>query len=65
MNAASCPMCNGERWYDGSMAVYVKIWLTFFRRVPVRCRVCLTCGFVAHYVDDAGLAAVMRQMGKG
>jgi hypothetical protein len=64
MKAASCPMCRGDRWYDGRMAVYVKIWLKFFHRVPVQCRVCLTCGFVAPFVDEAGLAEVTKEMRK-
>jgi hypothetical protein len=56
MKAPVCPMCGNDRWLERSMGPYVIIWIAFLRRVPVRCRVCLACGFVATYVDDNGLA---------
>jgi hypothetical protein len=61
MKATVCPMCRGDRWFDGVMGNPVTIWLTFFRRVPLKCRVCLACGFVAPYVDGTGLARIMAE----
>jgi len=29
--------------------------------VPVGCRVCLSCGFAALYVDHGGLAAIQKK----
>jgi hypothetical protein len=61
MKAAVCPMCGEDRWFNGIMGPHVKIWLAIFRRVAVKCRVCLACGFIASYVDDAGLAKVKAE----
>ena len=61
MKASVCPMCGGDWWFNGVMGKPVTIWLAFFRRVPVKCRVCLACGFIAPYVVDTGLATIRAE----
>jgi hypothetical protein len=65
MRTKKCLMCQGEHFYSGRLETTgslgngeVSIQLGIFHNVPVDCTVCLTCGFVAPYVDHGGLVAI-------
>ncbi len=63
MRTKNCPMCQGGDFFEGEIRTFgdVYISLGIFRTVPVFCRVCLGCGFVAPYVDHRGLVAIREK----
>jgi hypothetical protein len=70
MITAKCPMCQGEHFYVGRVQSAVNFTIKLRRffalrgSVPVRCRVCLSCGYVTPCVDHAGLVAIRKQSGR-
>jgi hypothetical protein len=59
MKTKKCPMCQGEQFFTSThMAYNDGIVLAAFKRIAVYGSVCLSCGFVAPTVEDAGLAAI-------
>jgi hypothetical protein len=63
MNVKKCPMCQGDEFYDGTFgsATHVSVSLGFFSNAPVKCKVCLACGFVATFVIHGGLVAIRQK----
>jgi hypothetical protein len=65
MRIAKCPICEGEKFYFARNVIPgVRIVLGFFSLwgpIPVRSRVCLSCGFVAPSVDQKGLVAIRKK----
>jgi hypothetical protein len=67
MITAKCPMCEGEHFYVGrikspiNFTIMLRRFFALRSSVPVRCRVCLSCGYVTPCVDHAGLVAIRKQ----
>jgi hypothetical protein len=69
MRTAKCPMCQGESFHTERVKHYSAVGISLGPfslrgRVPVGYRVCLSCGFVAPYVNHSGLVAI-RKKAKG
>jgi hypothetical protein len=67
MTSARCPMCQCENFHwerlssgDGKIVINLGFF-SLRRSVTVGCRVCLTCGFVAPYLDQDGLASIRKK----
>ena len=59
MKSKKCPMCQVEQFVTSThMAYNDGIVLAAFKRVAVFASVCLSCGFVAPTLNDAGLATI-------
>ena len=63
MRANICPMCQCGDFFEGEIRTFGDNYMSLgtFRTVPVFCRVCLGCGFVAPYVDHGGLIAIREK----
>jgi hypothetical protein len=59
MRTKKCPMCQGEQFFTSThMAYHDPIMLAAFNGIAIYGSVCLSCGFVAPTVEDAGLAKI-------
>jgi hypothetical protein len=52
-NDLECGHCGGEDFYCGVLDARLKF--SIYRKADVQCSVCLSCGYVFTYVDDAAL----------
>ena len=70
MQPTKCTACGGTDFnhdeFRMGLAAFPRTFFNmFFRSVLTKCSVCLTCGFVAVYVDDATLAKIRgRKVGR-
>ena len=70
MQPGKCTACGGtefhhDRFRTGLAAFPLTFLNVFFGSVLAKCSVCLTCGFVVVYVDDATLAMIRgRKVGR-
>jgi hypothetical protein len=57
MKPPECPACHGRFLTHGSLADLYGLFFKFsaWKWVPVRARVCLDCGAVTPYLDEAAL----------
>jgi hypothetical protein len=58
MKTRTCPLCQGEQFVISDFVPIHNILLGPMKMIGVYASVCLSCGFVAPTVDDAGLATM-------
>jgi hypothetical protein len=63
MPRQQCPDCKGTDLFYGRMeaangVIISRMTTTGPQWAGVRCAICMTCGFVAPYVDDEGLSLI-------
>lgn len=62
MTPARCPSCRSYLVAHGQLTD-VRFGVHFWKWVPVRAGVCLDCGLLTPYLDDAALDKVRRPNG--
>jgi hypothetical protein len=74
MRPSQCPSCHGSDlyWFHGYGPIElraggerVEIRLSRFDELSVKCSVCLSCGFVAPYLERADLERLRAQRDRG
>jgi predicted nucleic-acid-binding Zn-ribbon protein len=66
ITSRECPSCGSPEFAEGKLGVHSQTFIprrtfVFFGYV-IRGAVCLGCGYVHHYIDEAGLAKLRQKV---
>jgi predicted nucleic-acid-binding Zn-ribbon protein len=60
MHPMKCPACASSSFHHdqwiAALGAFPRTFVNIFRSLFARCSICLACGYVSTYIDDATLA---------